>query len=341
MTSVLFIAENSSAVGFGHLSRCMDLAEYLLEFEIKSHFRGIAPESRKLFGARLAAFDSGEEADHPSIPCIGIVKKYCLVFVDGYSYASDIDGSVLRLISAMHIKTAAITDVGKPLTSAFLTIDPNFRITTQDFEGFYSGIKQIPFRQSVRKRRYNPLNNRIAESKRIRIFFYFSRASDPHGQLEGRALDELFVRSNIPLDIVVWNPRTNLDRYQELVGDVAIRRAARDTTVEGEVAGADMALISMGRLMFEAAYMGTPSVVITVSDLQLAYAKSIESMGVFRFVDRTQIASSLVDKVMELALSDKLEEVRSLGALIFANRPDQRKVIDTIVKITAESRGRT
>jgi len=340
MTSVLFIAENSLAVGFGHLSRCMDLAEYLLEFKIKSHFRGIAPESRKLFGDRLAAFDSGEELDHPSIPCIGIVKKYCLVVVDGYSYASDIEGSVLRLISALDIKTAAITDVGEPLTSAFLTIDPNFRITTKDLEGFYSGINQIPFRKSVRERRYKPISPRITKSKRICIFLYFSDASDPDGQLECRALDELFLRSNIPLDIVVWNPRTDLDRYKELAGDVVIRRAVKNTTIEGAVVGADIALISMGRIMFEAAYMGTPSVVITVSDLQLAYAKSIKSINVFRFVDRTQISSSLVDQVMELANSDKLEEARNLGAVIFAKRPGQRTVIDTIVKITADCRGR-
>ncbi|MCX6535393.1 MAG: UDP-2,4-diacetamido-2,4,6-trideoxy-beta-L-altropyranose hydrolase, partial [Actinobacteria bacterium] len=294
---VVFRVDASSDVGFGHLSRCINLAEVLRsrgnevsficrDDELQS-FRTL--EDRLFATVLLPLLATGEvcnqqqDADQ-TIEALKEMSPDWLV-VDNYR----LDKQWEQMVRPYALKIAVIEDLPNRRHNCDLLLDQNFSDRSNDaFRGQVPDACELllgprfaliseEFKR-IREIKTKPTN----ELKRI---FVFCGGSDPQN-LTQQVIDELSTAelSNIAIDVVIGaqNQNFNRDASRKLKENFEIHDAG--SRFAQIMRRADLAIGAGGTTTWERICLGIPSVVVSIAENQNPACEKLGSEGLVNYL---------------------------------------------------------
>ncbi len=310
MLTVLFRCDASPDIGYGHLMRCVALAECLV-----AHGDEVCVLIRDDRGAKRVLGDSGL----PSSTCSAadVLDKISAevrrltssnpekvwVVVDSYEQTG-LQSATAREAGA---KVLVVDDLGRSPNDAQLLLNPNLDAT----DSWYPGVNGTtlllgaPYALLRREFRETP---RIDASRPVRRLLITAGGSDRDNRtvMFLRAISRLpeAQRAELQVDVVLghgyehekelkvqvntqdycWTPHVGVSRMSEVMR------------------GADMAIAGAGGTLYELAYLGIPTLAVVLSENQARNAEAFTRHG---------IACSLgwADRLEPRALAEAVEEL--------------------------------
>ena len=294
---IVFRVDASSDVGFGHLSRCINLAEVLRsrgnevsficrDDELQS-FRTL--EDRLFATVLLPSLATGEvcnqqqDADQ-TIEALKEMSPDWLI-VDHYR----LDKQWEQIMRPHVIKIAVIEDLPSRRHDCDLLLDQNFSDRSNDaFRGQVPDACELLFGprfaliseefKRIREVKTKPNN----ELKRI---FVFCGGSDPQN-LTQQVIDELSIAelSNIAIDVVIGaqNKNFNRDASRKLKENFEIHDAG--SKFAQIMRRADLAIGAGGTTTWERVCLGVPSVVVSIAENQNPACEKLGSDGLVNYL---------------------------------------------------------
>jgi UDP-2,4-diacetamido-2,4,6-trideoxy-beta-L-altropyranose hydrolase len=352
MTPILFRCDASLSMGSGHVIRCRTLARELqrrgeeivflcrrqpgdliglLEQEFSVLALPEQPftaseglEGRELYGAWLGCRQAQDTLDClQALAGAGIRSARWLV-VDHYGLDASWEAEILvGLAGDSAPRLLAIDDLADRPHEADLLLDQNF--FGEATERRYEGLVPEHCRQLLGPHyallgpeyaQLHPLIPPRTELRRVLVFF---GGVDPDN-LTSRTLEALMdpVLAHLAVDVVLGRQSP----HRQAVVDLVERRPF--TTLHGPlpslaglIARADLAIGAGGATTWERACLGLPSLVVSIADNQLPFAKALNQAGHSQFlgdaasVAAEQIRAGLIARMTEpfqgeagLALTD-------------------------------------
>ena len=319
---VVFRVGASGEIGFGHLSRCINLAEVLRsrgnrvsficrDDESKS-FRAL--EDRLFATVLLPSLAAGEvcnqqqDADQTIESLKGMRPDWLVV--DNYG----LDKQWEQVIRPHVAKIAVIEDLPNRQHDCDLLLDQNYSDRSNEtFRGQVPNACELLLGprfaliseefQRIREIKTKPVN----ELKRI---FVFCGGSDPQN-LTQQVIDELSIDelSNVAIDVVIGGQNKNFNReaLRKLKPNFEIREAG------GEFAQiirrADLAIGAGGTTTWERMCLGIPSIVVSIAENQNSACEELGRDGLINYLG-TQ--SSLKPGAIREAVFEAKTEYASL-----------------------------
>ncbi|MFQ5533278.1 MAG: UDP-2,4-diacetamido-2,4,6-trideoxy-beta-L-altropyranose hydrolase [Sphingomonadales bacterium] len=293
LTHVLFRADGGREIGAGHLMRCLALAQ-----EFRQHGACVTFACQQLvpgFEDRLAAEGidcqaiaalRGSESD--ARQTAGLAAGLCcdLVVIDGYRF----DSRFQRTVKDLHLKTLIIDDEATlACYHADYILNQNLNAQPAMYQGrapdatLLLGADYVLLRDEFRDAR--PPSRAIADHAR-RVLVTLGGA-DPLAITE-RLLGSIAAAADaLEIVAVIGGATPRREAIRALTGaggaKIEVREDARD--MAALMAWADSGIISAGTTMWEAAYMGLPSLALVVADNQHGSAVWFERQGCGRIFD--------------------------------------------------------
>ena len=294
---IVFRVDASSDVGFGHLSRCINLAEVLRSRgnEVSFICRGDELQSFRTLEDRLFAtvllpsLATGEvcnqqqDADQ-TIEALKEMSPDWLI-VDHYR----LDKQWEQIMRPHVIKIAVIEDLPSRRHDCDLLLDQNFSDRSNDaFRGQVPDACELllgprfaliseEFKR-IREVKTKPTN----ELKRV---FVFCGGSDPQN-LTQQVIDELSIAelSNIAIDVVIGaqNKNFNRDASRKLKENFEIHDAG--SRFAQIMRRADLAIGAGGTTTWERVCLGVPSVVVSIAENQNPACEKLGSDGLVNYL---------------------------------------------------------
>ena len=294
---IVFRVDASSDVGFGHLSRCINLAEVLRsrgngvsficrDDELQS-FRTL--EDRLFATVLLPSLATGEvcnqqqDADQ-TIEALKEMRPDWLI-VDNYR----LDKQWEQMMRPHALKIAVIEDLPSRRHNCDLLLDQNFSDRSNDaFRGQVPDTCELllgprfaliseEFKR-IREIQTKPTN----ELKRI---FVFCGGSDPQN-LTQQVIDELSIAelSNIAIDVVIGaqNQSFNRDASRKLKTNFEIHDSGNKFAQI--MRRADLAIGAGGTTTWERVCLGVPSVVVSIAENQNPACEKLGSDGLVNYL---------------------------------------------------------
>ena len=268
---IFFVCDAEAAIGFGHLSRCLQVADVLrADWDIRFCGR-FSPVAKRRIAERgyaaaalpecggLAVVDTmfdREDMDYYDIPRLaGVRRRFARVVVVSSALTAPANLPADVVIGHMLRKTSRASGRARTL----------------------AGLKYAPVSSAFRRAR----RPRSAERARIRrVFLGFGGSRDIRGLKT--VLDALAL-ANFTGDVdILLSPFHR--RYE-----AALRRHTRSyrvrvhfnvASVAALLRGADVAFGTYGNITFEALCLGVPFLAVAVKDFQKAYAARLQKEGV-------------------------------------------------------------
>jgi len=294
---VVFRVDASGEVGFGHLSRCINLAEVLRSRGNEVSFvcrddqaRSFRALEDRLFATVLlpllatgAVCDQEEDARQTIQALQGERPEWLIV--DSYQLGKDWE----QLLRPHVAKIAVIEDLANRAHDCNLLLDQNYsERSAASFEKFVPKSCELLLSPrfaliSEQFRKLRDVKSRpVPELKRI---FVFCGGSDPQN-LTQQVVDEIscIELSNVAVDVVVGAQNKSFDRdsSRKLNVDIEIYDAG------GEFAQimrrADLVIGAGGTTLWERMCLGIPSIVVSIAENQNSACEKLGRDGLINYL---------------------------------------------------------
>ena len=318
---VVFRVDASGEVGFGHLSRCINLAEvlrsrgnqvsFVCRDEQAKSFRALEDQ---LFATVLLPMlaegeivDQQEDAQHTIQALQGERPEWLIV--DSYV----LDKNWERLLRPHVAKIAVIEDLSGREHDCDLLIDQNYsERSAASFDKFVPDACELLLgpRFALIGEHFRKLRElKLKPASELRRIFVFCGGSDPQN-LTQQVIDEISRSelSNIAVDVVIGAQNKSFDRGTafKLNSNIELHDAG------GEFARimstADLAIGAGGTTSWERMCLGIPSIVVSIAENQRSACEKLGRDGLVTYLGAQ---SSLKPGAMRTAVVEAKSELAS------------------------------
>ncbi|RQW80497.1 MAG: UDP-2,4-diacetamido-2,4,6-trideoxy-beta-L-altropyranose hydrolase [Methanothrix sp.] len=285
--SLIVRADASTEIGTGHVMRCLALAQGwqdaggIVSFVMGTHSHSL--ESRlKSEGMEIIHLTSlpGGLEDAGQTAKVARERRASWIVIDGYHFHSEYQ----EAIKSAGLDLLAIDDNGHAIHYfADLVLNQNLHADSVLYQSrepgtrLLLGTRYVQLRREFRK--LQGLHRRVREDgKRILVTL---GGSDPENVTLKVlcALQRLSI-PEIEAVIVVGGNNPNYEHLQASIADFSphFRLAKNVEDMPELLSWADIAVTSAGTTVWEAAFMGLPSILLTIADNQIGVAKRLGEM---------------------------------------------------------------
>jgi UDP-2,4-diacetamido-2,4,6-trideoxy-beta-L-altropyranose hydrolase len=310
-------ADASTAIGSGHVMRCLTLAEALrraggeIVFLCRRLPGHLGDEiARRGFTVSWAA-GAGED-DPAAVPCV----EADLLIVDHYGIDWRWEAAMRPRVKAIMV----IDDLSDRPHDCDLLLDQNL---LSDLETRYRGLVPAACRlllgpgYALLRDEFYAAAARVRERVDIKHLLIFFGGGDPDN-LTGRALRELH-ETDFTADVVIGASNPHRDEIAALcrAGGGRYTLHVQTGRMAELMARADLALGAGGGSHWERCLLGLPALVVTVADNQIETTRLLHDQGACR---RLGDAANLLPGAFLQALTDLKHHPRKLTAMSRAAR---------------------
>jgi UDP-2,4-diacetamido-2,4,6-trideoxy-beta-L-altropyranose hydrolase len=306
--NVVFRVDASVAIGIGHITRCLTLAEVLRERGIESQFicrmhaghrladvesMGLpfiglpAPKHQEVGGHEDTASWLGVTQDEDAAECMAALGKESPDWIVADHYGLDAQWESTMRSRARHLM--AIDDLENRTHACDLLLNQNFSLHK---DRRYAGLVPVDCRllmgpryallrpEYARRRRYKTESGSLG-----RVFVFFG-GSDPYN-LTGAALEALSRPGlrHLTVDVVVGVNNVNRQQLQTQASE------RPNTSIHGPLpnlaelmSAADLAIGAAGTTTWERMCLGVPSLVVCTAENQRATAEALAQKGLIQYL---------------------------------------------------------
>ena len=289
ITSLIIRADASTTMGTGHVMRCLALAQAWQDQGGQAIFvladKSMAIENRlrseKMQITHLSVEAGGDEDANQTVDFAKKVTSQWIV-VDGYQFGKEYQKSIKKL----GFKLLFLDDYGHSgHYDADLVLNQNISASEdlyqnrEDYTQLLLGMQYVLLR-----REFWQWQNwqRVINSKARKILVTLG-GSDPDN-LTLKTIQSLQVLGDQDLEVIVVIGGSNphYEVLQKEVADLSLAICLQQNVnnMPELMAWADMAISAGGSTNWELAFMGLPSIVITIADNQKAIAAELDRQGV-------------------------------------------------------------
>lgn len=319
---VIFRADASSKIGFGHVMRCLTLANALCEravavsFVCRQHEGHLCEliEERGFSVSRLSASVNATQSEDAektrlAIETSGIKPDWLIV--DHYGLDQRWESALRTSVGRIMV----IDDLANRRHDCDLLLDQNLvpQMLTRYTDnvpaacGFLLGPEYTLLQPA-----YAELHDRISPRKGPiqRLFIFFSGADGDN--LTGRVL-AAFLRLNrrdIEVDVVVTSDSPHIAAiHQQVRGYNNIHLHSDLPTLATLMVKADFAIGAGGATNWERLCLGLPTLVVTLSENQRPIAKELQDRGLIRWLGHhDEVDESVIGSAISELLQQGLNE---------------------------------
>ena len=310
---IVFRVDSSEEIGFGHLSRCINLAE-----ELRARGNDVTFVCRDLVGAAVSSIEErlfrivllprtsntvSERTDAAeTISALAGARPGWMV-LDSYSLGIEWETALKPFVE----KIAVIDDLADRNHNCDLFVDQNY--TDRSHQDYLERIPDsaqvlIGPRYALLDRQFRKLRNteRSALSKPPRVLVYAggSDQKDLTGKIV-RSLSE-FDTGELLLDVVVGSSNSRFKSYEQISykGNVNIHPSGPNFAQLVSIA--DLSIGAGGTTTWERMCMGLPSIVVSVATNQEPACSKLAQDGLIKYLGR-------FEEVVESAISGTVREI--------------------------------
>tara|TARA_B100001540_G_scaffold174001_1_gene153748 strand:- start:898 stop:1947 length:1050 start_codon:yes stop_codon:yes gene_type:complete len=287
--NIFFRVDSSFCIGFGHLNRCLILAEIFKKRKINVHFicknlKGNVTNEIKVRGYNLHLIKNTENSDYQDyLNTRKILQKFetetCYLVIDNYHWNEKYEKKIRFLVE----KIIVIDDLANRKHDCDLLIDQNLY---SNFEHRYDklvpkncqkllGPKYIllrkEFLRSKKKTRINSIKKifvsfggQDVSNETVRVLSAIKKS-----KLNYQKINFLINKSNSNLK--------NLKKISKNMKGVVISTESKK--LSKLIQNSDLSIGAGGSMTWERAYLGIPSIVSILSKNQIEITKSMEKKG--------------------------------------------------------------
>lgn len=315
---VVFRADASSKIGFGHVMRCLTLANVLRERAVEVSFVCCQHdghlceliEERGFSVSRLSASvtaTQSEDAEQTRLAIEASGVKPDWLIVDHYGLDQRWESALRTTVERIMV----IDDLADRRHDCDLLLDQNL---VSQFQTRYTN--KVPAacgfllgpEYTLLQPAYLELHDRISPRKGPiqRLFIFFSGADVDN--LTGRALAAFLSlnRRDVEVDVVVTNDSPHVAAIrQQVKGYNNIHLYSDLPTLATLMVKADLAIGAGGATNWERLCLGLPTLVVTLSENQRPIAKELQERGLIRWlghhdeVDESAIGSAISELLQQ------------------------------------------
>lgn len=285
---VVLRCDASATVGLGHLTRCMALAERLQEWGLGCLFvcRGggseVDAELRRHRFEVIYACTAGPEDDARLLVEVLHSHKASVAVIDHYG-ATDEYQRVLVEAGVTWLQFDRLR--GYPLWARWV-LNPSPAASRDD----YLTIRRAPATQLLLGPAYLPLRRQFEQMRRsitarseIRRVLVCLGGGDDAGAAAHCVIPVLQLPRAVSIDVVVSEFSQSLAELLRLAKENSgdrLRVHVGERSMAKRMADADVGVLSGGTLMFEAAALGLPALIVQTAENQAAVSKAWSRLGV-------------------------------------------------------------
>jgi UDP-2,4-diacetamido-2,4,6-trideoxy-beta-L-altropyranose hydrolase len=307
---VLFLTLGSSAIGGGHVMRCLTLAKALANHLVETRFA----VNLKALAAAPELSRSGFRVDIivRFADVVGIAAEWGgvdAIVCDSY----EIDASVEQLLRPVTKSIVVIDDLANRTHDCNLLVDATFGRKEEDYEGLVppdalvlAGARYALLRPEFAAYRPQALMRRrtILGIGRILV----SLGLTDIGGITARVVSGLTAPGRrFSIDVVVGPNAASRPGLEKMaLSDQGIALHIDPPDMARLMTEADIAVGAGGTTTWERCCLGLPAVVVILADNQLSIARILSEYGAIRIVEQTEIENSLLNVMNELDESNRL-----------------------------------
>ena len=282
-----------SAIGQGHLTRCLALAGALAAAgarPVVATTTAVTAVGEPAVPHVVLGTRPGSEQDVAGTAALALARGARWVMTDGYSF----DREYVTALRSHGLRVVFVDDNGAPASGlADLVINQNVHASPDMYPDIASDRLLVGPRFALLRREFadSHAENRLVPALACRILATLGGQTPAHAYA---VVIDALMRSNVDgLDVRVLSEGRSTDRVQ-FVGP--------QRHVAPLMAWADLAIAGAGSTALELACMGLPAIVTVVADNQRLAAAALERLGV-------AIAAGPVEALKASVLSRLLEEI--------------------------------
>ena len=287
--TVAFRVEAGPVTGFGHLGRCVALAQQLADNGVRTVFcTGATGDfaTQRLATARAEtaapAGRTGSAEDAARFAEVARQAGADWLVVDGY----DFDGAYLSALRQGPWKLLVIDDnMRLPAYPAEILVDQNFGAESLRYVLPPGGQALLGPRYALLDRRFRGAGAQKEQPQQVRRVLVTTGGTDPHN-LTVRMLPWLLkAAEEARFDVVVGPASPAISSLQETAR--ADPRVSLHTSPPGLfdlMRSADIAITAGGTTLWELAALGVPALVVLIADNQRPHTTAMAGQGIIRLL---------------------------------------------------------
>lgn len=280
----VFRVDGGGNIGFGHIMRCLSLAEGLRERDIQSIFitRDIDSEAKR----RIVANGHLMERLPPEIDLkedlnstINLIKKYQpdLVITDSY----EIDQHYLEQLKRLDVTLMSIDDLVDFHFCSDIVLNQNIGVkvteySTERYTKLLLGPKYALLRKELRDRGRTKEIKEGAENILVSL-----GGTDPDNQSLKVAKALKGLKDDVKVTVIM-GPGYQYEKIlrEEIKTDKRIILTRDPKDIFGLIEKSDIAISAGGSTCYELAYLGVPNIILVLADNQRKIADGLDSYGI-------------------------------------------------------------
>jgi UDP-2,4-diacetamido-2,4,6-trideoxy-beta-L-altropyranose hydrolase len=325
---IVIRVDSSGEIGFGHLSRCINLAE-----ELRARGNDVIFVCRDLVGAAVSSLEErlfrtvllprtsdtiSERADAAeTISALAGARPDWMV-LDSYSLGIEWETALKPFVE----KIAVIDDLADRNHYCDLFVDQNYTDRSrQDYLQRIPDSAQVLIgpRYALLDRQFRKLRNteRSAWSKPPRVLVYAggSDQKDLTGKIV-RSLSE-FDAGELLVDVVVGSSNPRFKSYEQITYKGNINIHSSGSNFAQLVSIADLSIGAGGTTTWERMCMGLPSIVVSVATNQEPACSKLAQDGLIKYLGRFE---EVVESAISVAVREILADETSLSSMSESNQ---------------------
>lgn len=285
---IIFRTDASMSLGYGHVMRCLALADAFKKLGKKSVFifspNGDAlyeevvrkgHEYRILTSSPLHSLGESEQADaYATLSNLSTATK--LVVVDHYQLGMNWE----EVIISSDISLLAIDDIFRSHCSQFL-LDQNV-IKSENFYVDNISKECVCFlgpRYALLSESFQHLRHRVKTRSKLEKIIIFFGGTDPDNETEKALLGVLAANKNFKIDVVIGGNNPHRSRLLTLCSSTHSTLHIQTPHMARLMLDADLAIGAGGSASWERCCMGLPALISTQADNQVPIAATLHELG--------------------------------------------------------------
>ena len=316
MKQVLFRADASYEIGFGHLSRCFTLANHFQNKGWKCFFAidKITLESISIFKENIINYFLVERKKFSDIKKIIMDEKFDIIVIDHYEINSAYEEKCANYVS----KVVVIDDVANRKHFCDFLIDQNLGREVADYKNYVPskcklllGSSYFLLREDFLKKRYRKKNKNY--ESQLKIFVCFG-ASDFHDITSKVILICDQLKFKFQLIIVMSSMSPNLTKIKSIAlkNPKNIKLYIDTQNVKELMESSDFAIGACGVTAWERCYLGLPSIcIITAPNQNFIYDNLLKKgliigAGAWNNLSKNDLLNQIILLSLDLKLRNNI-----------------------------------